>query len=45
MRSMIPRWRQQAKRQSQGARPYRDNAFKVTLAERAVLRAVREAGQ
>jgi xanthine dehydrogenase YagS FAD-binding subunit len=29
---------------TQGARPYRDNAFKVTLAERAVLRAVREAG-
>jgi xanthine dehydrogenase YagS FAD-binding subunit len=28
-----------------GARPYRDNAFKVTLAQRAVVRALREAAQ
>lgn len=30
---------------TQGARPYRDNAFKVTLAQRAVVRALREAAQ
>jgi xanthine dehydrogenase YagS FAD-binding subunit len=30
---------------TEGARPYRDNAFKVTLAQRAVARAVREAGR
>ena len=29
----------------QGARPYRDNAFKVTLAKRAVVRALREAAR
>jgi xanthine dehydrogenase YagS FAD-binding subunit len=29
---------------TQGARPQRDNAFKVTLAQRAVARALREAG-
>ena len=28
---------------TEGARPYRDNAFKVTLAQRAVMRALREA--
>jgi len=28
---------------TEGARPYRDNAFKVTLAQRAVARALREA--
>ena len=30
---------------TEGARPYRDNAFKVTLAQRAVARAVREASR
>jgi xanthine dehydrogenase YagS FAD-binding subunit len=30
---------------TEGARPYRDNAFKVTLAQRAVVRALREAAQ
>jgi xanthine dehydrogenase YagS FAD-binding subunit len=28
---------------TEGARPYRDNAFKVSLAQRAVMRALREA--
>ena len=32
-----------ARAATEGARPYRDNAFKVTLAQRAVLRALREA--
>jgi len=30
---------------TEGARPYRDNAFKVTLAQRAVVRALREASR
>ncbi len=30
---------------TEGAHPYRDNAFKVTLAQRAVARALREASQ
>jgi len=30
---------------TEGAKPYRDNAFKVTLAQRAVVRAVREAAR
>ena len=32
-----------ARAATEGARPYRDNAFKVTLAQRAVVRALREA--
>jgi xanthine dehydrogenase YagS FAD-binding subunit len=30
---------------TEGAHPYRDNAFKVTLAQRAVARALREASR
>lgn len=30
---------------TQGARPYRDNAYKVTLAQRAVVRALRDAAR
>jgi xanthine dehydrogenase YagS FAD-binding subunit len=36
-------WSAAAAAATEGARPYRDNAFKVTLAQRAVMRALREA--